>query len=80
MFQKADNTFGKYGRAYLIAVFDESEVQVSHIVINGTSTGITACQPDSFLPGIFDIRFCPDILVFADNDSRFILPQHEDIF
>ena len=72
--QEIYDAVGKSGRADLTAVFDKRKVQITHVVIYGTSAGVTARQFDLLLSGIFKICFRPYILIFTDNDGRFILP------
>ena len=54
---------------------DESEVEIAHIVVDGTAAGQPASQIDIISFDGFHIAFAPRVLVAPYNDSVGILPQ-----
>ena len=62
-----------------LAVLYKSDIQVAGIVIDGSATGITAYDFDMLLLNLVSVYLVPYVLVLADDDGRFVLPQHEDV-
>ena len=61
-------------------LYQEGEVDVPQIVIDGSAAGKSAHQMSAAFFQLGQVTFFPWVLIAADNDGMLILPEVEDAF